>query len=642
MVVAGLVLALVATGCGGSGGVEGIVVITLDTTRADRIGCYGYERAETPHLDRLAAEGVVFDQAMAPVPVTLPSHASMFTGLYPPTHGVRYNGMFRLGPESVTVAELLRDAGWATAAAIAAYPVTAKSGIDQGFDAYLDPFTDEDEASRPEHPEIRGDVVTESALDWLRGRPDGPFFLWIHYYDPHAPWNPPFPWSSTHRDRPYDGEIAFTDSEIGRVLDALDGEGILDDVVILVVGDHGEGLYDHGEKMHCNLVYQSTMRAPLIVRSPDGRQGARVDDPVSVVDVAPTVLDYAGLAIPEMHGASLRPMVQGAVGEERVQYFETLAGSLVYGWSPLDGIRKGRWKYIRSPSPELYDLESDPGEERNVVAEHPDVAAEMDALLDELVRRWEAQAGSSETVPVPLDPEELDRLASLGYIGGAIVEAERVGPLARDLVHLETTIQYAVETEHSGAYDESFETWARVIEADPENRRALHGAARTASKAGRVAEAVSYGTRLVEVYPEFQPGWVTLGEIHAGAGEYAPAVETFRRGLEHHPDEEALQYRLAVALVANEDYAEAERHVGGALSRPDAAESFLVLQALLRSRRGDFGGAEESLRQAIAGGYAKRDVLLEEPLLEPLRDVPSFEAIVDLIPEEPSDEGSDR
>jgi len=274
-----------------------VLLITLDTTRADRIGAYGYRQIETPNLDRLAREGVLFEQAPASAPLTLPAHASMFTGKYPPAHGVRDNGGFYLADEQVVLAEIVQAEGLRTGGFVGSFVLDAKWGVAQGFDHYFDDFELGDtvrlalnEIERP------ADEVTDAALAWLDEAPASRFFAWVHYYDPHSPYEPPDPWAERYRDRPYVGEIAWMDSQIGRLLSWLDGNDRTGNTVVLAIGDHGESLGEHGESGHGFFVYDAAIRVPFLLRAPyDTMRGRRIKDVVRAVDVAPTVLDLLGL-----------------------------------------------------------------------------------------------------------------------------------------------------------------------------------------------------------------------------------------------------------------------------------------------------------------------------------------------------------
>lgn len=637
---------LVLSGCDrGQDKVPGILLITLDTTRADHLGCYGYEAIKTPNLDRLAAGGVLFEQAQTTVPVTLPAHSSMFTGQYPAVHGVRYNGMFKLGEGSVTVAEQLADAGWATVGMPAAYPLITGTGIGQGFQVYRDLFEEVPEEEIGKDGERSAGEITDQAIAWLGSRAeDKPFFLWMHYWDAHSPYKPPFPFSSSYHDRPYDGEIAYIDQEFGRLMAYLEETGLAGDILILVVGDHGEGLYDHGEKMHANLVYQSTMHVPLIARAPGCDKGSRVLEPVSIVDVGPTILDYAGLAPgSRVQGISLRPALNGEEPTTRTLYFEALSGSLSFGWAPLEGLRRGRWKYIRSSGNELYDLQEDPGELTDLHATNAIQAGEFGEELQTMLDDWAENPDSAETAAVPLDPEELERLASLGYVGGTVSQDSRGGVNPRDMIHLDSTIHSARTFQQRGQYADALPLWEMVLQEDPENRHALNLAVIAATHLSRYRSAQELGRRLTSRWPDFVPGHVACAEAFAAAGQYREAAATFRSGLALHPDEDALAYGYSVALLASGQLELVERVTRTLLDGGSGSYYRVILAASLAGQgRAEEGEAE--LRQALADGYERKTVLQEEPLLEPLRRLPRFEEIVAVLPDPPEPEsprGSD-
>jgi arylsulfatase A-like enzyme len=630
----GALAALLATGCSTSPSVKGILLITVDTTRADRIGAYGYERASTPTLDGLALEGSRFADAVSPVPVTLPSHASMFTGQYPPHHGVRYNGMFILPEAARTAAELLSEGGWRTGAVPAAFPVSRGTGIAQGFVDFLDIFEEAKAEGRelPVNAERKASEVTERATGWLQKDPSRRFFLWAHYFDPHWPYEPPFPYSSQFRDRPYDGEIAYMDAQIGRLFDAMKREGIWENTLVIVVGDHGEGLYDHGEKMHSSLVYQSTLHVPLIVKPPGKTRARVVDAPVSLADIGPTLLDYAGIAaFPDADGRSLRPLLEGTAIDSRPIYFETLAGSLVYGWSPLEGIRRNEWKYVRSTSPELFDLSADPAELDNRAPTDRERANDFDQQLTAMERHWEGGASSS----APLDAEALERLASLGYVGGNLVEARRGGPSPRDRIHLETAILAANRLMANRRHQEAFEAWRLILRDDPSNRYALENAAYAAARAGRPKEGFVHAAELTGRYPEYELGWVLYGDLHVSAGDVDSALRIYREGLVRHPASEPLSYRTSVALLVAGRFGEALELAERASSRKGSSPSFLIVEAAAEASQGRMDEAAGVLERAISAGYRDLDTLRSEPALSALRRVPRFETIVATIPDKP-------
>ena len=605
---------------------RGIVLITLDTTRADHLGCYGYRDGATPRLDGLASEGVLFADAMAAVPTTLASHATLFTGEYPPVHGVRYNGMFVLGPESVTVAELLREAGWRTAAVPAAYPVNATTGLDQGFEIYRDLYREADAKRLKLSAQRSAEDVANLGIAWLKTVEDRHFFLWLHFYDPHARYEPPFPFSARFRERPYDGEIAYVDSEVGRVLDALRDMGLGQDTAVVVVGDHGEGLYDHGEGTHGDLVYQSTLRVPLLVRTPGGGRGLVVHDPVSLVDVAPTILDLAGLAPRgSIDGTTLVPALRGDRPAARPIYFEALTGSLLYGWSPLEGIRRGAWKLIRSREPELFDLSRDPGELANLAATEAPRTADMIADLDADLARW-SKVERAAASAAPLDREALTRLASLGYVGGDVTTGRRGGANPRELVHLESELLQLRDAMSDGDFPGALVAADDIVKADPTNRFALHESTVAYASMGDRAAARARAQRLVEIYPEYVAGVVLLGSLEIAAKRMDSAEAVFRKGLATTPHDPALLHPLSLALLGQGKDQQARAVVNEALAAPKAPPVFRVTLALCLARAGDAAGAERELNAAIAAGYGDRAALETEPMLAPLRAVPGYAA----------------
>ncbi|HSC28373.1 MAG TPA: sulfatase [Vicinamibacterales bacterium] len=395
------------------------MIVSLDTTRADRLPAYGYMDVSMPHLDRLAREGVVFDQATSVAPLTLPAHASLFTGLYPPGHGVRDNADPALAEEHATLAETLRERGFRTAAFVGSVVVNPERGLAQGFDEYRGVATDKQAGHGPERMQRRADAVVTDALEWLGHQPASPFFLWVHLYDPHRPYDPPEPYRSSVAD-PYVGEIAFADSQIGRLLDALERRRLYDRTVVVVVGDHGESLGDHGERDHGIFVYESVMRVPFIVRAP-GLAPRRVGAVVRLVDVMPTVLDLVGLQAPDLDGVSLVDLMKGSRRSDLEAYSESLYPRR-FGWSPLLALRDGRFKLISAPRPELYDLERDPFEERNIYGERRELAEAMTTRLADIARERSTGTG---TPAVP--PDVQARLAALGYVGSVPTPAMLTG-----------------------------------------------------------------------------------------------------------------------------------------------------------------------------------------------------------------------
>jgi choline-sulfatase len=389
----------------------GIVIVTLDTTRADRLSIYGYMNATMPSLERLAGEGVVFDQASAPAPLTLPSHCSIFTGLLPPRHGVRDNASAPLAPTVPTLAEILRRRGFRTGAFVGSVVLDANRGLARGFEEYRGVMSNGGSDSPRQR---RGDAVLTDALHWLDSVGDAPFLLWTHLYDPHRPYDAPEPYRSKYDD-PYIGEIAFADAQIGRLMDDLARRKLLDRTIVVVAGDHGESLGEHGERDHGIFVYESVLHVPLIVRAPSLPPG-RVDDVVRLVDVMPTVLDLAGVPSPSVDGVSLTGRMRGMTRHLDLEAYSESLYPRRFGWSPVRSLRAGRFKLIEAPRRELYDLETDPFEQRNLYPER----RPLGTLLE---HRLAAVNGGAPVKLADKDPaagaDLRQRLAALGYVASA-------------------------------------------------------------------------------------------------------------------------------------------------------------------------------------------------------------------------------
>jgi arylsulfatase A-like enzyme len=399
-----------------------VIVITLDTTRADRLPPYNAS-IPLPAIDRLAREGVVFDRAVASVPLTLPSHSSLFTGRTPPVHEARVNASV-LGPGHPVLAERMHQAGYRTAAFVGSIVLNKQRGLERGFDVY------DDVASPIGTRRLRrpASEVIDAALAWLNGSDASPFFMWVHLFDAHAPYVMPDAYNASPDGDPYTGAIALMDAQIGRLIQALDDRKQLDRTAVIVTADHGESLGDHGERGHGIFLYDSAVRVPLIVKWP-GIRPRRVSHLAQLVDVTPTVLDLEGLEAPPMDGVSLAAVMRGRSTGERLAYAESMY-PMQHGWSPLRSVRDGRFKFIEAPRPELYDLESDPAEQRNLHAWQPAAAARFAAL----VRTF----GSPALFPLPPDDDTRDRLAALGYVSPgrhtAPVSPSAVWPDPKDMI----------------------------------------------------------------------------------------------------------------------------------------------------------------------------------------------------------------
>jgi arylsulfatase A-like enzyme len=408
---AAIVLVLVVfAGCGRQTTAPNLVIVTLDTTRTDYLSTYGSARVSTAGLDRLASEGVVFDQALSVAPLTLPAHSSLFTGLLPPRHGVRDNADRPLAEEHQTLAEILRSRNFRTAAFVASAVLGRGRGLSQGFDVY-DDGSSTDQRNKP-RAQRSGDEVVGGALEWLREQGTARFFLWVHLYDAHAPYAPPAPFDALYATDPYAGEIAFADAQLEWLTHELSRDGHLKNTVVIVAGDHGESLGEHGEREHGMFLYESVTRVPLVITAP-GLRPRRVSSVTRLVDVMPTALDLLGIDVPAVDGVSLQSSMRGSVPSPGLDGYSESMYPARFGWSPIRSLRDERFKLIAAPRPELYDLQRDPLEQHNVYFARPSVAAAMSRRLASL------DPTSSLPRDRPFQPpaDVRERLRSLGYVG---------------------------------------------------------------------------------------------------------------------------------------------------------------------------------------------------------------------------------
>ena len=394
----------------------GLVIITLDTTRADRLSPYGYMDISLPGLERLAREGVVFDDATSPVPLTLPAHASLFTGLWPSNHGVRDNADPPVNDSKTTLAETLLSKGFRTGAFVGSAVLNPDRGLKQGFEVYRG--VPDDLPDTPASRQRRGDAVVDDALEWLDTVGESQFFLWAHLYDPHRPYNPPEPYATKYGHDLYLAEIASADAQIGRLLAALERRSLLDRTVVVVAGDHGESLGDHGERDHGVFVYQSVIRVPLIIRAP-AMKPTRVGAAVRLIDVMPTVLDLLQTPAVAVDGVSTVDLMTGRRDDLKLQvYAESLYPERL-GWSGLRSLRDGHLKFIDAPRPELYDLADDPFEEENLYESRRALSETFRAAVLKLAN---GAGGSATAQRVAVSPQVRARLEALGYVAGKVTK----------------------------------------------------------------------------------------------------------------------------------------------------------------------------------------------------------------------------
>ena len=585
----------------GDSGVSRVILISIDTLRADHVGCYGAEHAETPTLDRMAAEGARFVHAISPVAITLPSHATMLTGLDPPEHGARHNGYYRLDEDVPTLGSAFGAAGFATAGFVSAYVLDRRFGIGQGF-AHFD-----DELglrtighAGPTVPLRRADHTVDRFLAWMAEAPDR-FFAFVHLYDPHADYAPPEPYKTRFAGRPYDGEIAFADAQVGRLIAAVE-ERFGGGTVVMVTSDHGEGFSEHGEQTHSLGVYDTTQRVPLLLTGPGVPRGVVVEGVVRLADIAPTLLELAGVASPLRPGAgrSVSGLLHGEPDEPRVAWVETLATEFDFGWSPLLGVRTAQHKYIRAPRPELYDVVADPDELVNLADDRPDTVRELDAQVE---------ARSGGPVPAPgqaLEAEARAQLEALGYVteGAGAADAEKtvygvVGGLdPKDEMHILETLHHATGLMAQRKYAEALAEFEKLGPRGYDISLA-HG--ESAFAVGDLDRAEALVERAVAFAPKRGMPHVLAGKIATARGESAAARAAFELATRLEDGAGAAHLGLARLAESEGDREAARAHLERARSARTAPPESIWRLAAYDIEAGDAAGARARLAELPPG-----------------------------------------
>jgi arylsulfatase A-like enzyme/tetratricopeptide (TPR) repeat protein len=579
-----------------------LLLVTIDTLRADRLGAYGYAAIDTPATDRLAREGILFEDATVQVPQTRPSHASILTGRLPYEHGIRDNYSPPLNPRLPTLATTLRGKGYRTAAFIGSYALASISGLDRGFELYDEPFSEGGKRTavytRPERPAAE---VVDSTLTWLRRPRTGPFFAWVHLYDPHSPYVPPAPFAGRYAERPYDGEVAYSDAQVGRLLDFLDRQGLRGRTLVVVTADHGEGLGEHGEDEHLMFVYDSTLRVPLIVSWPGTLpSGIRLGGQFRSVDLLPTLLDLMGLPPVPTGGlsraASLR---KGARLADNESYAESLFGSVHFGYAPLRALRAEGWKLIDAPRPELYNLREDPGETRNLV----DLRGQVAARMRERLRTYDTGGGSPPPV-APGDPGSMERLAALGYVGGAVpLGGAGSGADPKDKIQeyqdYTRGVQNAIRLYREGQLDEALALLTRLSKAETVSLEVQYFLGKSLLRKERYAEAARALEGALALVPRWTETYLDLSRAYTELGKLRDGVSVLERGLRLDPGNAAFQRERGILLYGLGDLSRARTALEGARSLdPRNVRLRLALSAVYRDQ-GNLAGAIAEVRETV-------------------------------------------
>jgi arylsulfatase A-like enzyme/Tfp pilus assembly protein PilF len=604
---------------------KSVVLVTIDTLRADHVGAYGASFAETPTLDALARAGVRFETAIAAAPITLPSHASLLTGMDPPAHGVRHNGTFKLAPELTTLAERFQAGGWATGAFVGAVVLKARYGLDQGFDVYDDEIRGEKAAPGgfAERPAVE---VVDAALAWL-ARSEGPFFLWVHLYDPHMDYKAPEAFARRFPDRPYDAEIAYADYQVGRLLAALREQGRLADTLVVATADHGESLGEHGEATHSMALYDAVLAVPLIVAGPGLPAGRVVPGVVRAKDLAPTVLAQVGLdPLPEAKGEDLSPRMladaggaasgtEGAasgVAPTRAAYAETLATLLDNGWAPLHAIRTDHWLYVRAPRPELYDVARDPRQLDNLVKSDPARARPHQAELDALISS--ALAGEKQAATLELDDETRAQLHALGYaVADVPVAATGIDP--KDGLRWLPLLHQAMGAYEAGDTATAEKLFLEVTEKLPASARAHSQLASIYYQEGRQKRALEHADLAISYDPRTPLHHAVRAEILLSLGRVEDAREAYRQAAAIDAESPWSQVGLQWEALARGDRKAAERHARKAMEDDPGNTGVFLRIAALWSEYGEYERAvavlEEALRASPQAAFARMRLAIE-------------------------------
>jgi len=606
-----------------------VVFVTLDTTRADHLSCYAQESvsklprgAKTPHLDTLAARGVRFTHAIAQVPLTLPSHASMFTGTYPEVHQLRDMGGFVLDPKHLTLASMARSAGFQTAAFVGSKAVGRVFGLQQGFDVYDDQMTSrEEEGKLPGvFPERRAAVTTDRALDWLKQHVRDRFFLWVHYYDPHEPYEPLEPYKSAYPKDPYSGEIAYTDEQVGRLLDFIEQQGLRERTLVIAIGDHGEGLNDHGEQTHGIFIYDDTQHVPLLVAGPGVPAGKVIAAQVRSIDLLPTVAEFLGLAPnPAAQGVSLWALMergQPLPGKgSNYAYIETLYPKTYMNWSELRGMRTDRWKFILAPRPELYDLERDPGEKENVIERHP---AEADHLQKKIWEIIGPAARDQKLTFTPVNRETRQELESLGYVSAGTPREIVLNMSGPDPKDRRTTLRAMQQYDHFMKV-KAFAPAARVMEAalraDSANPLARMYLATAYEKMRDWRHAIETYRGAVEIGVATDQILSRLGKAYLRVRDLERGVRAMEEASRINPTDLDNLRNLGIAYLELNRVPDAERTFRAILIQDDRYSAAHNGLGLIAIRRGDAEGARRDFEKAIELGTEDVEPLFNLGLL---------------------------
>ena len=614
-----------------------ILFITLDTTRADRLGCYGYKKIRTPNIDALASKGILYEKCVTPTPLTLPAHSSLFTGTYPLFHGVRDNAAFIVPQDLTTLPEIFKQQGYQTAAFVSSFVLDSKWGLDQGFDHYYDDFDLHQEnvvsvgdIQRP------GNQTVDAALAWLTNAKSGKFFLWVHLYDPHTPYEPPEEFKREYPQDPYSGEIVFTDQQLGRLIQFLDANHLRENTFIIVAGDHGESLGEHKEDSHGFFIYEEALHVPFIISTPFSRlHGVRKSKIVSLVDVTPTILEMTGLATGS--GIQGRSLVSGFAGkgeqpDENFVYAETFYPRFHFGWSELQSIQDDRFKLILSSDPELFDLQTDPDEAKNLAVVDRFKVSAYRSKAESLISKWSQNAKSQDFSH--LDEETQEKLAALGYIGtfsDAKPNTRLASPrdkidiytqlsaarelslqsnfkkaemLTRDIIKKDPGIIDAYSTLghiylKQNRYKEALEFYKKALGLKPDDAALITGVAACHLKLDQKGEAEAVLLDSLKILPSDSRLFFMLGNVYRAQQKEDEAIRAFHQCLKLNPKSASAYNALAAIYFGRNDYAVARENVEAAARYDDRLPGVHYTIAQILEAEGKLPEAAEEYKKEL-------------------------------------------
>jgi len=563
-----------------------VIIVSIDTLRADHLPLYGATGVETPSLDAFAKDAILFENAYSHVPLTLPSHVTLLTGLLPEATGVRNNLGYRFDSAAhPSIPTLLKAKGYATGAAVSAYVLRGSTGLASAFDDYDDRIDASSEGGALGDLQRAGDETEAAAIAWIDAKKDRPFFYLLHLFEPHAPYAPPEPFASRYASHPYDGEIAAADAILGRFLDALKKNGIYDRATILVLSDHGEGLGEHGEAQHGIFLYREAIHVPLLLKLPNGEmKRKRIASPVQLADVMPTIAGIAGFDVPEKaRGVSLVEVARNHAPADRRVFSETMYPRIHLGWSNLASLVDSSYHYIDAPRPELYDVETDVAEKRNVLSDQRRVYASMRSEVESHDRTLE--------LPKNVDPEEAAKLAALGYLGSSSNAAQSGElPDPKDRIgDLDVTGRATALYQH-GKYAEAIAMLRDVLARNPSLADAWSLLARSLEAAGHPEEAIDAYKKTIEAAPMLAQGTaISIAELYMRSGKFDDAIQHAELALSAHPA--AARMIIAEAQLGKRDFAAAERATQEVASDPAKRDQAAVLLAQIRNGQRRFAEA---------------------------------------------------